>query len=364
MPRGRRCPSPGNVIDPLEVMDRYGTDAFRFTLVALAAQGRDIRLAEERIEGYRNFANKIWNAARFVLANLEGYDPHLARQAEPTLAERWIRSRLSHTIGAVRKALGAYRFNEAASAIYQFLWHEYCDWYLECAKLTLYQSPDPTIRARAQQTCVSVLETTLRLLHPFMPFLTEEIWQRLPHAGDSIMIAPFPKASRKAQDPPAEAEMALFMGIVTAIRNIRSEMRVPPATPLRAILRPATQETADRLGPLVPLIRALARCEASVNLGATRPRASALAIVGPVECFVPLEGLVDLSAERQRLIREIRKAEDEIRFLEEKLTRQEFRERAPAEVVEREAVRLAEQQTLRAKLRESLARLDDAAGVG
>jgi valyl-tRNA synthetase len=356
--------SRGNVIDPLEVMDRYGTDAFRFTLVALAAQGRDIRLAEERIEGYRNFANKIWNAARFVLANLEGYDPHLARQAEPTLAERWIRSRLSHTIGAVRKALGAYRFNEAASAIYQFLWHEYCDWYLECAKLTLYQSPDPTIRARAQQTCVSVLETTLRLLHPFMPFLTEEIWQRLPHAGDSIMIAPFPKASRKAQDPPAEAEMALFMGIVTAIRNIRSEMRVPPATPLRAILRPATQETADRLGPLVPLIRALARCEASVNLGATRPRASALAIVGPVECFVPLEGLVDLSAERQRLSREIRKAEDEIRFLEEKLTRQEFRERAPAEVVEREAVRLAEQQTLRAKLRESLARLVDAAGVG
>lgn len=376
--------SRGNVIDPLEVMDRYGTDAFRFTLVALAAQGRDIRLAEERIEGYRNFANKIWNAARFVLTNLEGYDPGLARKAEPTLADRWILSRLSHTVGSVRSALGAYRFNDAASAIYQFLWHEYCDWYLECAKLTLYRAVDPASRACTQHTCVSVLETTLRLLHPFMPFLTEEIWQRLPthsvgartqgmgarfeagarHSGDSIMVAPFPKASRKTQDPTAEAEMELFMGIVTAIRTVRAETRIPPAATLRAILKPADRAAADRLTPLAPLIQVLARCEVAVDPGAGRPAASALAIVGPVECFIPLAGLVDLAAERERLAKEIRKAESEIRFLAEKLERQEFRQRAPVEVVEREAARLAEQQSLRAKLLESRGRLEDAARIG
>jgi valyl-tRNA synthetase len=356
--------SRGNVIDPLEVMDRFGTDAFRFTLAALAAQGRDIRLAEERIEGYRNFANKIWNAARFVLANLEGYDPRLAREAPPALAERWIQSRLSGTIATVRTALRAYRFNDAANAVYQFLWHEYCDWYLECAKLTLYRSENPAEKARAQRTCATVLEATLRLLHPFMPFITEEIWQRLPHDGESIMVAPFPKASRKAADPAAEGEMDLFMGIVTAVRNIRAEMRISPATTLAALLKPADRETAGRLASLVPLIQALARCEVTVDPDAARPSASALAVVGPVECFVPLAGLVDLAAERQRLSKEIKKSEDEIRFLEERLARPEFLERAPAEVVEREQGRLAEQQALRAKLTESLRRLDDAARVG
>ncbi|MBI4611916.1 MAG: valine--tRNA ligase [Candidatus Rokubacteria bacterium] len=384
-PEGKKMSkSRGNVIDPLEVMDRYGTDAFRFTLAALAAQGRDIRLAEERIEGYRNFANKLWNAARFVLANLEGYEPRLARKAEPTLAERWILSRLARTIGAVRKAVGAYRFNDAASAVYQFLWHEYCDWYLECAKLPLYRSPDLAARARTQRTCVEVLETTLRLLHPFMPFLTEEIWQRLPAqsagartrsagagpvsagrgAVDSIMVAAFPRASRKAEDPDAESEMDLFMAIVTAVRNIRAEMRIQPATTLRVLLRPASREATDRLTPLVPLVEALARCEATVDPAASRPAASALAIVGPVECFVPLAGLVDLTAERQRLQKEIRKAEDEVRFLEAKLDRREFRERAPAEVVERETTRLTAQRTLRDKLLESVGRLDAAKHAG
>ncbi len=356
--------SRGNVIDPLAVMDRYGTDAFRFTLAALAAQGRDIRLAEERIEGYRNFANKIWNAARFVLTNLDGYDARSARRARPTLPERWITSRLSHTIAAVRKALRAYRFNDAAGAIYQFLWHEYCDWYLESAKLTLYRSPDPAAKARTQETCLQVLETTLRLLHPFMPFITEEIWQRLPHEGESIMLARFPRASRKAQDPVAEAEMELFMGIVSAVRNIRAEMRISPGTTLSALLRPDSREAADRLEALAPLIQALARCEVRIDPGAARPAASALAVVGPVECFVPLAGLVDLAAERQRLAKEIKKSEDEVGFLQGKLARPEFRERAPREVVEREAGRLAEQQSLRAKLLESLRRLDDATRVG
>src|SRR6059036_249070 len=221
--------SKGNVIDPLVMMDKHGTDAFRFTLVALAAQGRDVRLAEERIEGYRNFANKLWNAARLVLSNLDGYDARQAAKTPAGLADRWIVSRLAATTAEVRTSLRRYRFNDAASAVYQFLWHEFCDWYLEIAKVALYRRDDAPARLRAQHTLVTVLEATLRLLHPFMPFITEELWQRLPRdkrAPDSIMIADYPKASRRLHDAEAERDMAAVMDVVTAIRNIRGEMQI------------------------------------------------------------------------------------------------------------------------------------------
>jgi len=361
--------SKGNVIDPLMVMDKYGTDAFRFTLAALAAQGRDIRLSEERVEGYRNFANKIWNAARFVLTNLEGYDPRAAKQASPTLADRWIRSRLARAVETVRRSLAAYRFNDAASAVYQFLWHEFCDWYVECSKLTLYRSEDSAARAHTQRTLAEVLEATLRLLHPFMPFITEEIWQRLApatsrgQAGDSIMIARFPRGSRKHLDPDAEREMALFMEIVTAIRNIRGEMRIPPSVTLTAILKPAGQDVAERLLGQVAQIRALARADVTLDPAAVRPPASAMALAGEVECYILLGGAVDLEAERQRLTKEIRKADEEIAFLKGKLSRSEYRAKAPAEVVERDERRLVEQEAIRAKLEESLGRIHDSSPV-
>src|SRR5207249_5714521 len=193
--------SKGNVADPVVVMEKFGTDAFRFTLAALAGLGRDIRISEERIEGYRNFANKIWNASRLVLSNLEGYDPALARKGKPSIADRWIKSRLHATIATVRKSLDTFRFNDAAMAVYQFLWNEFCDWYLEIAKRSLYQTEDRVARAVTQHTLVETLETTLRLLHPFMPFLSEDVWQRLPRGGEtgrgsteSSVVAPFPKA--------------------------------------------------------------------------------------------------------------------------------------------------------------------------
>jgi valyl-tRNA synthetase len=356
--------SRGNVIDPLVVMDNYGTDAFRFTLAALAAQGRDIRLAEERVEGYRNFANKLWNAARLVLANLDGYDPKLARGAAPGLAERWIRSRLNATAGAVRKALDGYRFNDAASAIYQFLWHEFCDWYLEIAKRALYAADAPAERARTQQTLVEVLEATLRLLHPFMPFITEELWQRLPHRGQSIMVAPYPRPSRTKADPAAERDMQPIIGIISAVRNIRSESRVPPSVELTVTVKPASTPQADLLAGARPLIDALARCAATIAPEATRPANSAFAAVDSAEVFVHLAGVVDLAAERQRLAKELKKAEDEIRFLDGKLARPEFVERAPAEVVERERGRLEEQRRLRTKLGDSLHSItEDPAGA-
>ncbi|HSB40525.1 MAG TPA: valine--tRNA ligase [Methylomirabilota bacterium] len=349
--------SKGNVVDPLHVMDRYGTDAFRFTLAALAAQGRDIRLAEERIEGYRNFANKIWNAARLVLTNLEGYDPALARRGTASVADRWIRSRLTEATAQVRKAIDSYRFNDAASAVYQFLWHEYCDWYLEIAKRSLYQPESPEAKAVTQRTLVETLETTLRLLHPFMPFISEELWQRLPHQGDSIMIAPFPKAARKGRDPEAERLMAPVLDFVSAIRTIRSESRISPAVELAVSVRPASREVAAALEWSVAVIGSLARATVAVAPDGARPASSAVAATPSGDVFVRLEGVVDFDAERQRLRKEVERARKEIAFLEGKLGRPEFVERAPAEVVERERARLAEQRQTEQKLAASLAAL-------
>ena len=356
--------SKGNVVDPLHVMDKFGTDAFRFTLAALAAQGRDIRLAEERIEGYRNFANKIWNAARLVLSNLEGYDPALARRGTPSVADRWIRSRLTEATAQVRKAIDGYRFNDAASAVYQFLWHEYCDWYLEIAKRSLYQPESPAARAVTQRTLVEVLETTLRLLHPLMPFISEELWQRLPHTGDSvpaparsIMIAPFPKASRKARDPEAERLMAPLLDVVSAIRTIRSESRISPAVELAVTVRPASPAVATSLVSSAGIIGGLARAAITIAADGARPASSAMATTPSGDVLVRLEGVVDFDAERQRLRKEIEKARKEIAFLEGKLGRPEFVERAPAEVVERERARLTEQRETERKLAASLAAL-------
>jgi valyl-tRNA synthetase len=356
--------SKGNVVDPLSVMDRYGTDAFRFTLAALAAQGRDIRLAEERIEGYRNFANKIWNAARLVLTNLEGYDPALARRGTPSVADRWIKSRLTEAIARVRKAIDTYRFNDAASAVYQFLWHEYCDWYLEIAKRSLYQPESPEAKAVTQRTAVETLETTLRLLHPFMPFISEELWQRLPHEGESIpapprsiMIAPFPKASRKGRDPEAERLMAPVLDFVSAIRTVRSESRISPAVELAVTVKPAGPAVAAALASGLAVIGGLARAAITVSRDGARPAGSAVATTPSGDVFVRLEGVVDFEAERQRLRKEIERARKEIAFLEGKLNRPEFVERAPAEVVERERERLVEQRQTEQKLSTSLAAL-------
>ena len=353
--------SKGNVVDPLEVMERYGTDALRFTLSALAAQGRDIRLSNERIEGYRNFVNKLWNAARFVLSNLEGHRPALARKAPASLAERWIRSRLMRTVDTVRKSLAGYRFNEAAGAIYQFLWHEYCDWYLEWSKLTLYRGDDPAARARVQATLVEVLETTLRLLHPFMPFITEEIWQRLPKgrgAPASIMISRFPRVRRRDLDPAAEAAMAPIMGVISALRNLRSELQIPPSRTLTAIVRPPAGTVAASLQETAASIAALARAEIQVDPEATRPPRSLLAIAEGCEVYVPVEGVVDIEAERGRLSRELRRVDEDLGRIEAKLAREDFRQRAPAEVVAREEARRTEQRALQEKLREGLERLD------
>jgi valyl-tRNA synthetase len=344
--------SKGNVVDPLAIMGQYGTDAFRFTLAAFAAQGRDIRISDERVEGYRNFANKLWNAARLVLSNLESYDP----EGEPPpagLPGRWIESRLHATIHDVRAALEAYRFNDAASSLYQFLWNDFCDWYLEIAKVSLYRAQDPAEKQRVQHTLVTVLEATLRLLHPFMPYITEELWQRLPHDGESIMVAAYPKASRNGHDAEAERHMDVLIQAVTAVRNIRGEMRISPAQTLSVIVKAAPAEE-PLLREHAALLETLARARVTLDARATRPRASALGLVGASEIYVELEGLVDLAAERQRLEKEIKRAAEAIAFTRAKLARPDFTERAPAEIVDKERDKLAEQEALHAKLTASL----------
>ena len=351
----------GNVVDPLELMDKYGTDALRFTLAAISVPSvRDVRISEDRLENSRNFANKLWNAARFVLSNLEGYDATRAPAAPASLADRWIDSRLAATIDAVRGHLDRYRFNDAASELYQFIWHDVCDWYLEIAKLSLYRPETPAERLRAQHTLVTVLEAALRLLHPFMPFITEEIWQRLPHPGDSIMIAPYPRADARAVDPEADRAMSTVMALITAIRNIRGEMHIAPGVTLAATVRPAP-EHAGLFEASRRRIETLARAQLAIDVRATRRPNTALAVIGGSEVFVDLAGIVDVAAERQRLGKEIKRASDQIAFLEGKLARPDFVSKAPAEVVEKERERLAEQRGVHDKLVASLGWIDDGA---
>jgi valyl-tRNA synthetase len=346
----------GNVIDPLDVIDEFGADAVRFTL-AIFTSGRDIPLAKSRMQGYAAFANKIWNASRFALMHI---DTPL-RAAKPIerddlkTVERWILSRLNKATRDVNKALSAFRFDEASNTIYQFFWHQFCDWYIEMVKPVLlgrHGSPDDA--ARARRVLLEVLDRSLRLLHPFMPFITEEIWQRLPHEGDSIMIAPYPKVARRRVDASAEREMGVVMGVVTAIRNIRGEMRVAPGVTLSAIVRPGPEAPAALVRANAPLIQTLARAAVTVDSNASRPRNSALGVVGDIEVYVALEGVVDLGAERQRLEKEIKRADDAIAFGRAKLARPEFAERAPAEIVDKEREKVAQQEALREKLVASL----------
>ena len=348
----------GNSPDPIALMDRVGADALRFSIVYTTPAGQDVSWSEKSLDMGRHLANKIWNAARLVLSNLDGFDAALAKKTPPALADVWIESRLAATIAEVRTAIRRYRFSDAASSVYQFLWHEFCDWYLEIAKLSLYRAESPARRARTQATLVRVLEATLRLLHPFMPFITEELWQRLPHTGESIMIAPYPRVARKQRNADAERQMTAVMDLVTAVRNIRGEMRIAPGVTLGATLRPS-REGGELFTANGALIDTLARARFTVDPRATRPRNSAMAVIDGSELYVDLAGVVDLAAERQRLEKEIKRAAESVEFLKGKLARPEFAERAPAEIVARERERLIEQEALRAKLLASLAWVDD-----
>jgi valyl-tRNA synthetase len=324
--------SKGNVIDPLEVMSQFGTDAFRFTLAALAAQGRDIKLAEDRVEGYRHFVNKLWNSARLVLMNLK--EKEKSEEFEHSLADRWVLSRLHQVCREVGKALDEYRFNEGANLCYQFVWHEFCDWYLEMAKEGIY-SAEPEVRNATLAVLVKSLKTLLKLLHPFMPFVTEEIWQRLPEAGESIMTASFPEASEFSYDAQAVRDMNVLMGAITGIRNIRGEMNLPPAKKVDVFIESPEAEAAAVLRNHLSLIQSLARVESvTVASSLPKPEASATAVFGPNQVHVVLKGLLDFEEEKKRIKKEIKKIEKDYEVSRNKLSNPQFMGKAPEEIIE------------------------------
>ena len=329
--------SKGNVIDPLNVIEKYGTDAFRYTLAALAAQGRDIKLSEQRVEGYRHFINKLWNAARFALMHLDaGYE-----QIEPSglaLPDRWILLRLTCVSRQVANALEDYRFNEAAAAAYQFVWHEFCDWYLEAIKPALYSEKDGSSSTATKTVLWTVLRDILVLLHPFAPFVTEEIWSKLPGTQGSIMQSSYPESEKYTpqarQLGAAEYEMDFVQQVVTGIRNIRGEMNIAPAVQLRATIDTSDEALCRMAQDHGGLITHLARLEAlDVEHGAQPSHTAAAAIVAGATVLVELEGVVDFSQEAQRLQKAIGKLDKDLGGIEKKLANQGFLSKAPPSVV-------------------------------
>ncbi len=353
--------STGNVIDPLVTIGEFGTDAFRFTLTAFAAQGREIRMDEERVEGYRRFINKLWNAARFAQMHIKDADPAItAVAADPaalTLPHRWILSRTNETIRQVRAAMDGYNFNDIASSIYQFTWHEFCDWYLEWIKAELY-GDDEQARQNARGVLLCVLENILKMMHPITPFVTEEIWSQLPGERGTIMLESFPEENSAWQDSGAEQSMDLLMGVISAIRTIRSEADVHPTAKIQAsIICPAgtKQELIRSFGEA---IGAMTRCESlEIMDSGTVPDDAGHVLVEDVEVFVPLKGLIDVEGELEKLAREHKKIDKELLRVVGKLRNQKFLANAPAAVVAKEKDKQKELETRLAKNAESVARL-------
>ncbi|MBE9536248.1 MAG: valine--tRNA ligase [Proteobacteria bacterium] len=351
--------SRGNVIDPLVVIEQYGTDAFRFTLAAFAAQGRDIKLSEDRVDGYRNFVNKIWNASRFALMNLEDFETgkSLSPVEELQLADRWILSRLNSTVRDVTNSLETYRFNEAANTLYQFVWHELCDWYIEMVKPVLYGDKEDAARANTQAVLVELLQSTCKLLHPFMPFLTEELFGYLPGTSGSIMKSDFPKEDPSLVDARVDADMELVMGVIKAVRNIKGEMGISPSKEVELIYRGDLAKNRPVLTENARLIEVLARLSAYSFTDGEAPEGAATAVVGDLEIYVPLKGNVDFDEEEKRLQKEIAKVEKDLIFLKKKLANEDFMARAPEAVVAKDRKKAEDLESKKTTLEEGLERI-------
>ncbi len=326
--------SKGNIIDPLEVSGRFGTDAFRFTLSVLAVQGRDIRLSEERIAGYRNFINKIWNAARFVLMNLKDCKSSSMDKSNLTLADHWIMARIGKVAEEITSQIDGYKFNDAASTCYQFVWHEFCDWYLEMVKLELY-SEDQKAREVAQSVMQILLSGVVRLLHPFVPFITEEIWQRLPDTEGSIMLSQFPQPAEFIYDEESIKEMDLLKGVITGVRNIRGEMNIPPKKYVRIVIDVKGLREREIIENNLAYITSLAKVESiDIVSDIKKPEWSATYVLGDIQIHVLLKGLINYDDERKRIHKEIRRLEHEMDLSRRKLANKDFLNQAPPHIVE------------------------------
>ncbi|MBS0579073.1 MAG: valine--tRNA ligase [Proteobacteria bacterium] len=397
--------SKGNVIDPLDIVDGidlealvakrtsglmqpqlapaiekatrrqypqgmapHGTDALRFTFAALASSNRDIRFDLARVAGYRNFCNKLWNAARFVtLAVGDAPQASPAAAADLSVADRWIRSRLGHTLGAVAEALREYRFDFAASALYEFAWYDFCDWYLELTKPVLQSQEAGQARAAAQRTLVEVLEALQRALHPIMPFITEEIWQRIaPLAGvrgSTVMLAPYPQAADFPADAAAEAEAVWLKSVILGVRQIRGEMNIAPGRRIPLLLKDASAQDAALAQRHRPLLEKLAGlCDLRALAAGEAAPESAMALVGSLGLLVPMAGLIDAAAEAERLGKLLGKARAELAKTRGKLANENFVRNAPPEVVATEREREADFERTARDLGTQLARIQGMLG--
>ena len=347
--RRKMSKSEGNIIDPLEMIEKYGTDALRFTMAALAIPGMDLSLSEERMVGYRAFVNKIWNASRFVLMNLDE-DAAAIKDNELTLADRWIRSRLAGITAELEAALDQYKFYEAAEKLYHFVWHEFCDWYIEMAKPSL-QAGNKTTKAVLAQA----LDHILKLLNPFMPFVTEEIWSHLPGHGRSLVTAVFPRSEPADINPHAEQEMGLLQDLVVEVRTIRAENKIPPQKKIPVLLKAPGEKEKEFIPEIRAYIVALANGSEVRIEDRFAPEARLLkGVAGSWEVAIPLEGAGDLETERVRLKKEIKKVEAEIEKLEGRLQKKDFLERAPGPVIEEAKQSLLGCRDKKAKLQKSL----------
>jgi len=393
--------SKGNVVDPLIMIDRYGTDAFRFTLAAFAAQGRDIKFSEERVEGYRHFVNKLWNAARFIMMNTNPPLPPFSKggikDSAPDLASKWILSRLAAIADDINRALEEYRFNDAASSIYQFIWHEFCDWYLEMTKSELNPptppSPSrgegegggeiselqtPSSKAGVRWCLLHTLDTSLRLLHPFMPFVTEEIWQTIPHVKshlpeteevrpqignesgikESIMVSDYPKSLPR--DYQAEEDMSYIIEAVMGIRTIRGELNISPSFKLKVMIKTFTQMAEKILKGNMQYLKNLAKAsEINIGINVEKPEYSATSVKSFMEIYVPLKGVLNIAAEIDRLKKEEAKVEGSIASLNKKLFNEDFLQRAPKEIVDKEKAKYEELIIIKRRIMESIKMLED-----
>jgi len=389
--------SKGNVIDPLDIVDgvqldaliekrtsglmqpqmkpaieratrkqfplgiaAFGTDALRLSFASLATQSRDLRFDMARVEGYRNFCNKLWNAARYVLANTQA-EADDDGDSEPSIADRWIRSRLAATLTRVEAGFADYRLDAVASALYEFTWHEFCDWYVESTK-TVLQSGDssPQQKRAARRTLLGTLETLLRALHPLAPFITEEIWQRVGAGATdrTIMLAPYPLATDLADDPAAEREMAWVMQFVLGVRQIRGEMDIAPSRRITVVLQNADATDLALLDRNAKLLQRLAGIDSVRSLASGEtPPVAAVALLGALEILVPMAGLIDPPAELERLDKRRRKAETDLHKLCAKSANADFARNAPADIVAKDTARIAELETEIGQLERQAARV-------
>ena len=345
-------------------IDQYGADALRFTFASLATTGRDIRFDLGRIEGYKNFCNKLWNAARYVLMNTEELDDG---DVELSSADRWIRARFDETVASVHRNFDGYRLDLVAQAVYEFTWHEFCDWYLELSKPVL-QSELASAAARrgTRRTLVEVLEGLLRLLHPIMPFVTEEIWQQVaPRAGiggETIMLQPYPQPATEEADGKAVADVEWLKKFILGVRQIRGEMDIPPGRPLPVILENASEEDGRRAAEHAPLLERVGRVESVTLLAAgEEPPAAATALLDETRLLVPMKGLIDVDAERKRLGKQVQKIQADLDRSRAKLGNPNFVNNAPADVVTKEKQRAADFERQIGQLGEQLEKLDELA---